>query len=278
MPGAAERTSDALAAARRAGSRVYESVAAGNLMRVWGYAGAWEDLERLGIELLDAAHERPGAEPLHLELALLAAARGDVRGAREHLGGMTSWRGSEAAEPRWTYAACEATIALAGGDAEVALDLLSGTIGEVVFAEGASSQAARIGFPCALEAALTLGRASDAAELVALLAALPPGHVPPFLRAQLAWGEGLLAATEADTATAEARLVAAVDGFTSLGYPYWLARVQADLAGSLIDDHRAAEARVLLDDAIAVLKNLRAVPALERAEDLLVGLPIAAPS
>ena len=159
-----------------------------------------------------------------------------------------------------------------------ALDLLSATIGEIISAEGASSQASRIGFPCAIEAAVALGRDGEAAELLALLASRPPGHVPPFLRAQLARGEGLLAAAEADNATAEARLVAARDELSALGYPYWLARVQADLASLLIDDHRAAEARVLLDDAIAVLKDLRAVPALERAEDLLAGLPIAAPS
>ena len=72
--------------------------------------------------------------------------------------------------------------------------------------------------------------------------------------------------------------VAAIDELSSLGYPYWLARVQTDLAGLLIDDHRAAEATVLLDEAIAVLKDLRAAPALERAEHLLAGLPIAAPS
>jgi class 3 adenylate cyclase/tetratricopeptide (TPR) repeat protein len=278
LPGAAERTSDALATARRAGSRVYESVAASNLMRVWEYAGTWDDLERLGVELLDAAPERPGAEYLHLDLALLAASRGNTETAREHLAGMAPWRNTEANEARWTYAACEATIALAGGDAAVALHLLSDTIGEIISAEGASSQASRIGYPCAIEAAVALGRDGEAAELLALLASRPPGHVPPFLRAQLARGEGLLAAAEADNATAEARLVAAKDELSALGYPYWLARVQAELASLLIDDHRAAEARVLLDDAIAVLKDLRAVPALERAEDLLAGLPIAAPS
>jgi len=278
LAGAAERTSDALATARRAGSRIYESVAASNLMRFWEYAGAWDDLERLGIELLDAARERPGAEPLHLELALLATARGEVHSAREHLGGGLSWRDSEAAEPRWTYAACEATIALAAGDAKAALDLLSGTIGEIVSAEGAAGHASRIGFPCALAAALSLGRTDEAAKLVALLADLPPGHVPPFLRAQVARGEGLLAAGESDTATAEARLVGALDEFSSLGYPYWLACVQTDLAELLIDDHRPSEARVLLDDAIVVLKDLRAAPALERAENLLAGLPIAAPT
>ena len=278
LPGAAERTSDALDIARRAGSRIYESVAASNLMRVWEYAGAWDDLEQLGVELLDGARERPGAEYLHLELTLLAASRGNTETAREHLAGMAPWRDTEANEARWTYAACEATIALAGGDAAVALDALSGTIGKIISAEGASSQASRIGFPCALTAALTLGRDDEAAHLLALLADLPPGHVPPFLRAQLARGEGLLAAAETDNVTAEARLVAALDELSSLGYPYWLARVQTDLAGLLIDDHRAAEARVLLDEAIAVLKDLRAVPALERAEDLLAGLPIAAPS
>ena len=140
------------------------------------------------------------------------------------------------------------------------------------------SQASRIGFPVAIEAAVTAGRADEAADLLALLSNRPPGHVPPFLRAQLARGEGLLAAADADAATAEMRFVAALDELSSLHYPYWVARAQTDLAGLLIDDHRAPEARVLLDEAIAVLKNLRAMPALERAEDLLAGLPIAAPS
>ena len=63
---------------------------------------------------------------------------------------------------------------------------------------------------------------------------------------------------------------------SSLGYPYWLAPVQTDLAGVLIDDHRPAEARVLLDEARSVLTRLGACPALERVEDLLAGLPIAA--
>ena len=77
LPGAAQRSSDALAAARRAGSRVYEGVAASNLMRVWEYTGAWDELERLGAELLDGqAPDRPGADDIHSELAILAALRG----------------------------------------------------------------------------------------------------------------------------------------------------------------------------------------------------------
>jgi class 3 adenylate cyclase/tetratricopeptide (TPR) repeat protein len=275
LPGAGERTSDALATARRVGSRIYESVAASNLMRVWEYAGTWDELERLGIELLEAAPERPGAEYLHLGLALLAAARGDVPPAREHLGRMASWRNSEANEPRWTYAACAGAVALAGSDAIGALDLLSGTMGEIISVEGVSSQATRIGFPVAVEAALIVGRLDQAAELLALLAGRPLGHVPPFLRAHLARGDGLLAAARSDRAIAEARFLAAIEDLSSLGYPYWLACARTDLAGVLVDEGRAGEARALLDEAIAVLRDLRAAPALRRAQDLLAGLPIA---
>jgi len=277
LPGAAKRTSDALATARHVGSRFFESGTASNLMRAWEYAGAWDDLERLGIELLDGAPERPGAEYLHLALTLLATLRGNIPRAREHLAGMASWRHSEANEPRFTYAACQAAIALADGDAADALDLLLDRIHEIVSVEGVSSQASRIGFPVALAAAFALGRTDAAAELLALLANRPPGHVPPFLRAQLARGEALLAAA-ADHPTAEARLRDAVEELSSLGYPYWLAEAQTDLAGLLIDDHRAAEARVLLDEAIAVLRGLRAAPALERAENTLAALPVATPS
>jgi tetratricopeptide (TPR) repeat protein len=278
LPGAAERTTHALATARRIGSRYYESVAASNLMRVCEYDGDWDRVEKVGVELLDGARERPGAEYLHLELVLLAAVRGDTQTARRHLDGMASWQRSGANQPRWTYAACEATIALAAGDLATVLDVLSGTMREIIATEGPSSQASRIGFPCALDAALGLGRTSEAADLLELLSNLPAGHVPPFLRAQLARGEALLAIADADRGTAESRFHAAVDELRSLGYPYWLAQAQIDLAGLLIDDHRAAEARVLLDNAIAVLRELRAAPALKRAEDLLAGLPIAAPS
>ncbi len=278
LPGAAERTSDALATARRIGSRYYESVAASNLMRARAYNGAWDDAEGLGLELLDGAPERPGAEYLHLELLLLAAGRGDTQAAAAHLEGMAAWRRSDANQPRWTHAACEATIALAAGDCSAALGLLSGTMGEIIAIEGPSSQASRIGFPCALEAALALGRTGEAADLLSLLADRPTGHIPPYLRAQLARGDGLLAAADGDRATAEARLRVAVQRLGSLAYPYWLARAQTDLAGVLLDGHRPDEARPLLGDATVVLARLRALPALGRAEAMLAGLSIPAGS
>ncbi len=267
LPGAAERTNDALATARRAGSRIYESVAASNLMMVCHYTGAWDELERLGSELLDdQARDRPGAEYLHLGLTLLNALRGELDTARKHLAGMASWQGSEANEPRWTHAACEAAIALAGGDSSAVLELLAGTMGEIIEREGASSQASRIGFPSALEAALELGQMGEAAKLLALLADRPRGHVPPFLRAQVDRGRGLLALDAGDRAAAHDHFTAAIEALSRLGYPYWLARARTDLGALLVEEGRAEEARVVLEDAIAALRGLEATPALARAE------------
>ena len=279
LPGAAERSSDALAAARRAGSRVYESVAASNLMMVWHYTGEWDELERLGTELLDGqSRERPGAEYLHLGLALQSALRGELGSAREHLTGMSAWRTIEANEARWTYAACEARIALAAGDSPTVLELLSGSVSDVIEQEGASSQANRIGFPCVLDAALELGQMREAAELLALLSERPPGHIPPFLRAQVARGRGLLALAADDRAAAHGHFATAVEIMTALGYPYYLARARTDLGALLIDDGQLEEGRREVDEAIALLRPLRAAPALERAESLLARLPVAAGS
>jgi hypothetical protein len=279
LPGAAERLSDALVVARQAGSRVYESVAASSLMLVWHYTGEWDELEQLGNELLEGqSRERPGAEYLHLGLTLLSAHRGELGSAREHLAGMSAWRSIEANEARWSHAASEAWVALAAGDHPTALELLSGTMSDVIAGEGASNQASRIGFPCALEAAIELGQMDQAAELMALLGDLPPGHVPPFLRAQVARGRGLLALAADDRAAAHGHLIRAVEMLSTLGYPFWLARARTDLGALLIDDGRFEEGRRQVGEAIAVLRPLRAAPALERAESLLARLGVAAGS
>ncbi|MBV9604799.1 MAG: hypothetical protein JO027_06820, partial [Solirubrobacterales bacterium] len=277
LPGAAERTGDALTAARRTGSRVYESVAASNLMRLWEYTGAWDEMERLGAELLDEkGHERPGAADLHSALAMLAAVRGETEAARAHLAPVAAWRHSESEQLRFTQIACEAVVALAGGDPSAAFGLVCSAIPAVIAGEGPASQASRIGFPCALEAALELGRVAEAADLLALLADRPRGHVPPFLRAQLTRGRGLLAADAGERATAHAHFTAAIQAFSALGYPYWLALTRMDLGALLIDEGSFDEARSILDDAIAALGELRAAPALARAEGVLARMPVSA--
>jgi class 3 adenylate cyclase/predicted ATPase len=269
LPGAGERAREALDTARRIGSRYYESLAASNLMRAWENAGEWDELERLGAELLGGSDARPSAEPLHFELAMLAGFRGDIEAARDHLARIVAWRASQNNQLRWLYAACHATIAVAAGEFADAIDSVAEVIEEIVQTDGPSSQASRIGFPAAIDAALALGRLADADGLLSLLAEPPAGQVPPYLRAQAARGHGLLARARGDGPAAESQLRAAIDGFGSLGFPYWLATAQTDLADLLVRDHRVDEATVLLDEARAVFGRLGAAPALRRLEAVL---------
>ena len=184
---------------------------------------------------------------------------------------MAAWRASQNNQLRWLYAACDATIALAAGDSAAALGLLAGhDRARSSRPTGRRVRRAGSAFPAAIEAAACASDAlGEAGDLLSLLAGRPPGHVPPYLRAQLARGYGLLAAARGDVAPAESQLRAAIDGFGSLGFPYWLAQAQTDLADAAVRDDRPAEATPLLDEARDLFVRLGAAPALERAEALL---------
>jgi hypothetical protein len=133
---------------------------------------------------------------------------------------------------------------------------------------GASHDSVRDAWPDALDAALALGRLDEGAALVSLLAEQPPGHIPPYLAAQLARGRALVAAADGGHDAVEADLGSAIAGFRELRYPYWLAVTNTDLANWLIGQDRQSEAAPLLDDAIGSLTSLAAAPALARAETL----------
>jgi hypothetical protein len=206
---------------------------------------------------------------LHFELGLIASMRGDIDAARGHLARIGSWRASQNNQLRWTYVACHATIAESAGEFDEALGLLGDTMREIVQIEGPSSQASRIGFPAALGAALSLGRLADVEDLLSLLTDQPRGLVPPYLRAQVARGHGILAARRGEIGVAASHLGSAIEQFGLLGFPYWLASTQSELGAVLIDDHRATEATPLLDAARAAFTRLGASPALQRAGRLL---------
>jgi hypothetical protein len=85
----------------------------------------------------------------------------------------------------------------------------------------------------------------------------------------LSRGQGLLAAARGDLAAAESHLGEAIGGFASLGFPYWRATAQTELADLLVSGARAAEASSSLNEACAVFSRVGAAPALHRVEGLL---------
>jgi hypothetical protein len=69
----------------------------------------------------------------------------------------------------------------------------------------------------------------------------PPEHVPAYLAAQRSRYAALVAIGTDESGTLEADLRSALDRFRALGYPYWLARSQADLGRWLESQDRREE-------------------------------------
>ncbi len=265
LPDAEPHLLAALALTRRRGQRFTESVAAVNLGTLRLFTGRWDELAAESEELLAGQRDQPGHEQLYQNTVVLHAYRGEPELAAAHAQRLAGWAESDDIEDRVIYAGTQAVAALYAGQAELALPHGKAMLPDAIAAVGAASDPVRLAYAATVDAALALKRLDDVQELLALLADAPPGRIPPYLRAELARGRGLLAASEGRHDEAEADLAGAVDALGTLGYPYHLAVAQSDLAGWLIGQGRGEEAAPLLEVAIATFESLKARPALERA-------------
>ena len=268
LPGAEGHWDAALAWARRLGRRRMESLSAANLMMARAFAGHWTSASQLGDELLDGNEDRAGAEFVYHQLGLAQLLRGEIAAARASHERVVVWEHTDDVEYRAIHHSLRVTLLRAEGSAQEALELGESLLPSAIETLGASNDAVRQAWPEALGAALDLGRLDRAQALIELLAERPPGHIPPYLNAQLARGRGLLAAAEARDDGAEEALRDAVARFDALQYSYWLAVARTDLAGWLLDHRREGEAEPLLEQASATLGALGAAPALSRAREL----------
>ena len=82
MPGAIEACERGLEASRRRGDRSGESLAIGNLMAGWLYAGEWDSSAELAARALAEDLDRPDVEYIHQQHGLLRVFRGELDGAR----------------------------------------------------------------------------------------------------------------------------------------------------------------------------------------------------
>ena len=274
IPGAVEATEESLVACQRVGDRANELINASNLMWALILAGRWDEVRPAGTSIMPEGEPlSENAEIAHTRLTLLAALQGDLDEARKSCARLDILRESEDTELRGMGHASTITLALAEGRLEDVLELGSALLREAISSGDASGEAVRQVWPDTLDAAFALGRLDVAEEMIELLSSQPRGAPPPFLRAELLHARGRLAAARGNHETAERFLRGAVEAFTALGYPYWLARGQIALAASLIGLGRAADAAPLVASAVSVFDRLGAAPALERAQRLKAALP-----
>ncbi len=268
VPEAAEQSRAALALNRRRGNRYTESLASGNLLSVLILLGRLSEADELLAELLGDSEDRPGLLYLRYRQLGMAVVRGQASAARRYTDQYARLKPSGDTEIDALHQSAQVIAALAEDDAEEALAIGRSALPGVIDTLTAASEPVRDMWPAMLQAALQLASVQDAQALVDLLSAQPPGHIPPFLEAQLARGRALTHALAGEQETVEADLTSAIQRFDSLGYRYWEAYTRTDLAEWLIGQRRASEADPLLEEAARTLRPLGARPALERIERL----------
>ncbi len=164
-----------------------------------------------------------------------------------------------------------AFVAFAAGENEAALEFAANATELIHKGFGMLSENFRQSWPVALEAATALGLPDRAARLLMLVSADPTDTVPPYLRLQRLHFQAMLnASTNAENSDIEADLQTAITGFGDLGYPYWQARAQLDLASWLTSIDRVSEAVAVLGEALATGQRLGAQPLVDEVNRLIV--------
>jgi tetratricopeptide (TPR) repeat protein len=267
LPGAVVLLEDGLARARRLGDGDGQAFGLHNLSITHFYTGRWDDSQTAAEDAVEAAPTDRVQALVRWPLVVLQAARGDIPQTQRHLSAMESLIGNDDWGDQAALGIGRAAVAMLERDFDQALTTASAAVHHAM---GLHVDAFRFAWPVAIEAALAVQRPDEARRLLALVAGAPPGHVPPYLRAQLSRYTALLDAAEDNAEDVETNLRRAIATLTDLAYPYWLGRAQFDLASWLIHQHREDEVECLLAEARKIFSGLRAGPDLDAVEELLV--------
>ena len=233
-------------------------------------AGRFEEAIGLATELLkNGGDDRPGGGELHLRLSTVTALLGDLGAAREHLDFCRDWAQSEDVQVRVMYEAGEATVSSAEGKHRRAFEAAGRAVDEAIRGSlDFSHESIRSAFPDAVDAAIAVSDLGEGERFTAMFAALAPGNLPPFLRAQVVRSRALLAAARGGGGGVEKDLVEAEEMLSDLGYPYWRTRAQLDRAELLACWDRRDEAATLAGEAARTFERLGTAPMLARAQAL----------
>ncbi|MGI8675614.1 MAG: tetratricopeptide repeat protein [Nocardioidaceae bacterium] len=262
LPEATEELEASLALSRRLAYTGFQAECIHDLAVSHFSAGRWGEAEGYAREAAELVLSRwpYGRVPL----VLVLAGRGQFEEAEQHFHSLAEAADGDDPDHRAAVGIAQGVMALAQGRLDAALAAAGSAVREGVLRQGLLSHRSRLAWPIAMDAALAADMLDEAESLLALVGDAPRGHVPPYLRAQLARYRALVAAARGQHEDVEAGLRRAIDGFRELGYPYWLARVQADLAQWLSGQGREGEAEPLLTEAMDTFTRLGAQPDLDR--------------
>jgi class 3 adenylate cyclase/tetratricopeptide (TPR) repeat protein len=264
LHGAAAALQKSVELSNRLGAVLLESETTHGLGLLHYFLGDWDEAERCARRAIEVSQRAPLPDG-RLLMVLLQAARGEPDEAERHLDALEEVpTGSDRDD---AVDLGRALMALVARDPGEAAERAGRVASQALRTKGRFSSLFRLAWPLAVESALAAGDRDETRPLLALVEDAPIGHVPPYLRAQLARLLALLAAT-GDGEGTEKGLRSSILTFGDLGYAYWRARAQSDLAGWLNDQGRVEEAAPLLAEAADVFRRVGAAPDLGRLEAL----------
>ncbi len=251
----------ALAHARRMGSRPHEWAVLAEQTYPLLMLGRWDESHAIGAEFTQEHVDAGGTMLSLLQSAVeIDVQRGDLEGARRALQMFARIEHSPNRQERGSYLGARAALRRAEGRMNEALADAEATI-EVSSTFGLDSQGGKQGVCEALEAAFALGDSARVEKLIASIEAIPPGTRPPYLDAQARRFRAKLAG---DGGAFEA----ATAHFRELELPFFVAVALYEHAALLVETGRAAEAEPLLAEAAGIFERLGAMPWVERAQRL----------
>jgi tetratricopeptide (TPR) repeat protein len=210
----------ALAAAGRAGARVWELRFLTNSIKTLVQLGRWDDALAWAKEARAAeelAEQEVSATAL-MELAPILAYRGELGEARAMLDSQGQLESSASWERRVDYGTLKAQVLLLEGRPADALAVLDPVLAiREELGLGLSNANVKRALVTAMEAALSLPDLSRAEELIQAVESARPGQVTPWLRAQLVRLRARADDLRGAQGSVEPGFRAAEEGFRDLG-------------------------------------------------------------
>ena len=230
--------------------------------------GRWDELEEIYTQYLQTDAPELDAiawiSGMSIASVWLFLRRGDLAAARVLLAGKAEALEHAHVEMRGVYDAARASWASVDGRHGDAL----------VAAEAGLQSSLEQSFPVvacqnlveAVDAAFRLGRDDRVEEFIALVRShYRPGR-QRAIDAHIHRWQAMLAAHRGDDAEVAANYEHALESFTALTRPFWLAVTRLEFAEWLLQQERDAEAADLLIKARSAFAQLRATPWLERVD------------
>jgi class 3 adenylate cyclase/tetratricopeptide (TPR) repeat protein len=262
-----EVVKDGIELARRTGNRPWEVGFMGGSVTPLAYLGRWDELVSLADQVREA-DDFPalrGGLPELVVMARIWAHRGDHDKAADWLEAFLEAGESGDVQMHVGYRVAQATVLRSEGRLDEALaaaeEALAARDELGMFNEPIKESLIEV-----LEASFALGDVAKVEDRLALIEALRPGELTPYLQAQGARFGGRLSARRGENDQVESALIAAESLFREMEMPFWLAVTLLEHGEWLVREARGQEAEPVLDQAEGIFESLKARPWLDRLE------------